>query len=154
MDIGICAMLCRIAIQQGFAQFIYAAWHIDLITLGLHGGQGVPQRFKNRQECGRANVACIGWKVEQHNGHVPVFSLAAFQGHHLAHSGGQHHGALWARVHVLSGIAFTKRTSMVTAIARHTCRAWTSSKHHRAGRAIKFRDCHHDGAFNRQQTAV
>ena len=154
MHIGVCAMLCRIAIQQGIAQFVHAGWHIDLVTLRLHGGQGVPQRFENRQECGRANVACIGREVEQHNGHVAVFAFAAFQGHHLAHPGCQHDGALWARVHVLCVAAFTKRTSMVTAIACHTCRAWTSAKHHRAGRAIKFGDCHHDGAFNRQQAAV
>ena len=154
MHIGVCAVLSGIAVQDRITQIIHTGWHIDLIALHLHGSEGVPQRFKHRQVSGTANVACIGWEVEQHNGHVAVFAFAAFQGHHFANTGRQHDGALWARVHVLCLAAFAESTSMVTTCACHTGSAWASTKNDGAGRAVEFRNGHHDGAFNRQQSAV
>ena len=114
----------------------------------------MPQRFKNSQESCGANIASVGWEIEQHNRYVAVFAFAALQSHHLADTCRQHDGALWARVHVLCACAFTKSTGMVTTSACHTGRTRTSTKNHRAGRTIKLRNRHHDGAFNGQQTAV
>ena len=78
VHVGVCTVLRGVAVQQGIAQIVDAFRYIDLVTLRFHGGQGVPQRLKNRQVSRTADVACVGWKVEQHDGHVAVFTLAAF----------------------------------------------------------------------------
>ena len=154
VDVGVSAVLRGVAVQQRIAQRVYAGRQVYCVALRLHTGQGVHQRLKHRQVRGGADVAGVGRKVEQHDGHFAFAARAALEGHQLGHARGQHGGALGAGMHVLRGVCGLEGAGVVAAGAGHTRRAGSSAKNHGAGGTIELWNGHHDGAFHRQQAPV
>ena len=154
MHIAIGTVLRGIALEHSLAQVIDAGRQFDLIALRLHGPEGIEQRLKNRQVGGAADIARIGRKVEHHNRHLALGLLTFPQRHQLADPCGEHDRALGAGAHVLRVVSRGESAGVVAAGAGNPHRAGATAEHNRAGRAVEFGNGHHDGAFDRQQSAL
>ena len=154
MDIGVGTVARGIALEHAVTQDVHALGHIHAVALLLHGSHGVEDGLEHRQVGGRANIARIGWEVENNDGHFALGALAAAQGHQLGHATGQHPGALGAGVHVLGAVAGLEGAALVAAGAGHARRAGAATEDHGVGRTVELRDGDHDGALHRQQAAI
>ena len=154
MNICVCAVLGCVAFQNTVPQRVNAVRHIDRVALRFHGRQRVKHRLEHRQVRGAANVASVRWEIENNDGNLALGNFRTPQSNQLADSGGQHDGALGARLHVLRVIARLEGTSVVAACTGHASGARATSKHDGAGGAIQFGNRQHDGAFNRQQPTL
>ena len=154
MHIGISTVLLGVALEHRLAQCIDAFRHVDGVALRLHAGERVVERLEYRQISGGADVAGIRREVEQHDRDLALGMVGAAHGDQLGDSCRQHDGALRAGGHVLRGIGSGEGAVMVAAVTGHALRARSAAENHRAGCAVELGNRHHDGALDRQQSAV
>ena len=154
VDIGVGAVLGRIAMQNSVAQFVDTLGHVDLVALSLHPCQRVHQRFKDREIGRAADIAGIGRKVEQNNGDFALVAGASLEGNQFAHARSQHQRPFGAGGHVLRIVGRFEGAGMVAACTGHAGRPGSSAKDDRSRGPVELRDRDHDGAFDREQPTV
>ena len=154
MHVGIRAELRCIAFDHRFAQRLAVGRNVERVAFRLHRRHRALQRVEHRKIGRRAGIAAVGREVEQHDRNLARSPFGAAQAHDARHALGQHVGALGAHMHVAAfGFVF-ERAMALAAFARNTGPVGATAEHDGARRPVEFRDRHHNGAFDRQQTAA
>ena len=154
VHVGVGAELRRVAVQDAIAQFVHAGRYVDGIAFALQRLQCLEQAFEDGEERSGAGVAGVGREVEQHQRHLALGAFAATKRDELRDTRGERLGAVRAGEHVLRAVLRTEGAAAVATRAGRAVGTRTAAEHDGAGCAVEFRDRHHDGAFDRQQSPL
>ena len=153
-DVGVRAMLARVARHDALAQRVDPFGQIDGVALGLERDERVPQALEHREIGGGAGVAGVRREVEQHDREPALRAPRGPERDQPLDPARENIDALGAGRHVAGLGGRGADAPAVAAGTRHAGRAGAATEHHRAGRAVELGDRDHDGLLDRQEPAV